>query len=48
MTAAGRELAQQVHGEVQAALVPATGRLDPKQRRALTALLELMLSYDPT
>ena len=43
MTAAGRDLAEQVRGEVQAALAPATGRLDAQQRRALTALLELML-----
>jgi DNA-binding MarR family transcriptional regulator len=43
MTPAGLELAERVHAEVRRALLPATSRLDAKERRALTRLLEQML-----
>ena len=44
MTAEGRELAQRVHAEVRRALAPTTDRLDAGQRRAVTRLLERMLT----
>jgi DNA-binding MarR family transcriptional regulator len=44
MTAAGRELAERVHDQVRRALAPTTDRLDADQRRAVTRLLERMLS----
>jgi DNA-binding MarR family transcriptional regulator len=43
MTAAGLGLAELVHEELQRALTPVTGHLDPQQRDALTGLLERML-----
>ncbi|MBC6463768.1 MarR family transcriptional regulator [Actinomadura sp. HBU206391] len=43
MTAAGLELAERVHAQVRRALAPTTGRLDAKERRTLTRLLERML-----
>jgi hypothetical protein len=43
ITAAGLELAERAHSEVRGALAPSTGRLDAKQRHALTGLLEEML-----
>ena len=44
MTPAGRELAERVHDQVRRALAPTTDRLDADQRRAVTRLLERMLS----
>ncbi|MQA73875.1 MAG: MarR family transcriptional regulator [Solirubrobacterales bacterium] len=43
MTSAGLELAVRVEAEIHHALAPITRRLDAKQRRALTRLLERML-----
>jgi DNA-binding MarR family transcriptional regulator len=43
MTAAGRRLATRVHAEVRRGLASATDRLDARERRSLTALLERML-----
>jgi len=37
-------LGERAHAEVRRALAPATDRLDAEQRRALTGLLERMLS----
>nr|BFD86740.1 hypothetical protein StreXyl84_61410 [Streptomyces sp. Xyl84] len=40
LTPAGLELTQRLDGEIRDALAPATGRLDPQQRRQLAQLLE--------
>ncbi|MFI2642008.1 MarR family winged helix-turn-helix transcriptional regulator [Streptomyces sp. NPDC018610] len=40
LTPAGLELTQRLDGEIRDALAPATGRLDPRQRRQLAQLLE--------
>jgi DNA-binding MarR family transcriptional regulator len=48
MTAAGLELAEQVHAEVRRALAPATAHLTAAERQALTRLLEQMLSPGPS
>lgn len=44
ITPAGLELTRRLYGEVQDALAPATGRLDPQQRRQLAQLLEPVLT----
>lgn len=44
ITDAGRELTQRLHEEIQDALAPATGRIEPQQRRQLTQLLEPLLT----
>ncbi|MEW2295616.1 MarR family winged helix-turn-helix transcriptional regulator [Streptomyces sp. NPDC006743] len=40
LTPAGLELTRRLDGEIRDALAPATGRLDPQQRRQLAQLLE--------
>ncbi|NBE83494.1 MarR family winged helix-turn-helix transcriptional regulator [Micromonospora rubida] len=44
LTAAGFELTERLYGEVRAALLPATGRLDPEQRHRLAELIEPILT----
>ncbi|MZE77889.1 MarR family winged helix-turn-helix transcriptional regulator [Streptomyces xinghaiensis] len=44
VTDAGRELIQRLYKEIQDAMAPATGRLDPQQRQQLAQLLEPVIS----
>ena len=44
ITDAGRDLTQRLYEEALDALAPATGRLDPEQRKQLAQLLEPLLS----
>ncbi|MFI0793928.1 MarR family winged helix-turn-helix transcriptional regulator [Micromonospora rubida] len=44
LTAAGLELTERLYAEVRAALLPATGRLDPEQRHRLAELIEPVLN----
>ncbi|GJF31477.1 hypothetical protein KNE206_41770 [Kitasatospora sp. NE20-6] len=44
ITDAGRDLVQRLHEDVRGALAPATGRLEPQQRRQLAELLEPVLT----
>jgi DNA-binding MarR family transcriptional regulator len=44
ITDAGHELTERLYDDVRDALAPATGRLEPQQRRQLTQLLEPLLT----